>query len=103
MTFIVEGARLLDELKPSGAIGVALRWTVGRAPEPDATRAIAALCAAHPGPIPVFLEWTGTNGGGAGNETVRLRSRQFRVDGADDLLGALRNIVGIEGVQLVKA
>jgi DNA polymerase-3 subunit alpha len=99
--FIVEGARLLDELKPSGAIGVALRWTAGRAPEPDATRAIAALCAAHPGPVPVFLEWTGANG--AGNETVRLRSRQFRVDGAEDLLGALRNIVGIEGVQLVKA
>jgi hypothetical protein len=49
----------------------------------------------------VFLEWTGANG--AGNETVRLRSRQFRVDGAEDLLGALRNIVGIEGVQLVKA
>jgi DNA polymerase-3 subunit alpha len=99
--FIVEGVRLLDELKSSGAIGIALRWTAGNAPEPDATRAIAALCAAHPGPIPVFLEWTGANG--AGNETVRLRSRQFRVDGAEDLMGALRNIVGVEGVQLVKA
>ncbi len=99
--FIVEGARLLDELMPSGAIGVALRWMAGKAPEPDATRAIAALCAAHPGPIPVFLEWTGSNG--AGNETVRLRSRQFRVDGTEDLMGALRNIVGVEGVQLVKA
>jgi len=99
--FIVEGARLLDELKPSGAIGVALRWTAGRAPEPDATRAIAALCAAHPGPVPVFLEWTGANG--AGNETVRLRSRQFRVDGADELLAALRGIIGVEGVTLVRA
>ena len=99
--FIVEGARLLDELRPSGAIGVALRWTAGKAPEPDSTRAIAALCAAHPGPIPVFLEWTGANG--AGNETVRLRSRQFRVDGAEDLLAALRNIVGVDGVQFVKA
>src|SRR3954468_2459012 len=28
--FIIEGARLLDELKPSGAIAVALRWTAGR-------------------------------------------------------------------------
>ncbi|HET9385926.1 MAG TPA: DNA polymerase III subunit alpha [Gemmatimonadales bacterium] len=99
--FIVESARLLDELKSNGAIGVALRWIAGKAPEPEATRAIAALCAAHPGPSPVFLEWTGING--AGNETVRLRSRQFRVDGAEELLVALRDIVGIEGVQLVKA
>jgi len=99
--FIVEGVRLLDELKPSGAIGVALRWSQGHSPQPETTRAIAALCAAHPGPIPVFLEWTGANG--AGNETVRLRSRQFRVDGAEDLLAALRNIVGVDGVQLVKA
>src|SRR6059036_3196285 len=52
--FIVEGARALDELRPSGAIGVALRWTAGKAPEPDTARAIAALCAARPGPTPVF-------------------------------------------------
>jgi hypothetical protein len=49
----------------------------------------------------VFLEWTGANG--AGNETVRLRSRQFRVDGADELLAALRGIIGVEGVTLVRA
>jgi DNA polymerase-3 subunit alpha len=99
--FIVESARSLDELRPSGAIGVALRWTAGKAPEPETTRAIAALCAAHPGPTPVFIEWTGANG--AGNETVRLRSKSFRVDAADDLLAALRDIVGVDGVSLVKA
>jgi DNA polymerase-3 subunit alpha len=99
--FIVEAARLLDELKPSGAIGVALRWAAGKAPDPESARAIAALCAAHPGPTPVFLEWTGANG--AGNETVRLRSRAFRVDGADDLLMALRDLLGADGVQFVKA
>ncbi|HEY7194305.1 MAG TPA: DNA polymerase III subunit alpha [Gemmatimonadales bacterium] len=99
--FIVEGARSLDDLRPSGAIGVAVRWSAGRAPEPEATRAIAALCAAHPGPTPVFIEWTGANG--AGNETVRLKSKSFRVDAADDLLAALRDIVGVDAVQLVKA
>ena len=99
--FIVETVRLLDELRPSGAIGIALRWEAGKAPEPESARAIAALCAAHPGPTPVFLEWTGANG--AGNEMVRLRSRSFRVDAADDLLAALREIVGVDGVSLVKA
>jgi DNA polymerase III subunit alpha len=99
--FIIEGARGVDELRLSGAIGIAVRWTAGKAPEPVSTRAIAALCAAHPGPTPVFLEWTGPNG--VGNETVRLRSRSLRVDAADDLLAALREIVGVDGVQLVKA
>src|SRR5881296_3451714 len=99
--FIVDGARALDELRPSGAIGVALRWTRGKAPEPETARAIAALCAAHPGPTPVFLEWSGANG--SGNEMVRLKSRAFCVDAADDLLTALRDILGVDGVQLVKA
>ena len=98
---IVEGARPLDELKPSGAIGVALRWAAGTAPDPATTGAIAALCAAHPGPTPVFLEWSGANG--SGNETVRLKSRAFRVDAAEDLIAALRDILGADGVSLVKA
>ncbi len=99
--FIVESARLLDELRPSGAIGIALSWKAGQPPEPDTARAIAALCAAHPGPTPVFLEWRGANG--SGNDTVRLRSRSFRVDAADDLMVALRDLLGADGVTLVKA
>jgi DNA polymerase-3 subunit alpha len=99
--FIVEAARPLDDLKPSGAIGVALRWTVGAGPPPDpeATRAVAALCAAHPGPAPVLVEW----GGGDGNGGVRLRSRSLRVDAADDLLAALRDLLGADRVHLVRA
>jgi len=49
----------------------------------------------------VLLEWTGANG--SGNETVRLRSRAFRVDAADDLLAALRDLLGADGVSLIKA
>src|SRR5205807_601638 len=37
--FIVETAQALDELKASGAIGIALRWSPGAPPPPDATRA----------------------------------------------------------------
>ncbi len=107
--FIVESARALDDLRPSGAIGVALRWTAASRPQPETTRAIAALCAAHPGPTPVFIEWgagRGENGNKERDEngsTVRLRSRAFRVDAADDLLAALRDLLGADGVTLVKA
>jgi len=99
--FIVEAARPLDELKPSGAIGVALRWTVGTPPDPETTRAVAALCAAHPGPTPVLVEWT-AEGNGEGRATARLRSRSLRVDAADDLMAALRDIMGADRVHLVR-
>src|SRR5881296_700380 len=114
--FIVESARALDELRSSGAIGVALRWTVGAPPPPDATRAVAALCAAHPGPAPVLVEWephppspSPQSGegerwseGGNGGSAVRLRSRSLRVDAADDLVVALRALLGPDHVHLVR-
>src|SRR5204863_52602 len=66
--FIVEAVRALDELRPSGAIAVELRWSAADPPDPEATRAVAALCAAHPGPAPVHVRWAdgGGNGGGGG-------------------------------------
>src|SRR2546421_10578729 len=54
--FIVEAAQPLDELKTAGAIAVALRWSPHAPPPPGAGRAVAALCAAHPGPAPVLVE-----------------------------------------------
>src|SRR3989441_3387163 len=116
--FIVETAQPLDELKASGAIGIALRWSPGAPPPPDAARAAAALCAAHPGPAPVLVEWEegDGNGGGsvpglapgvsanAGREpgVARFRSRSLRVDAADDLVVALRALLGPEHVHLVR-
>jgi DNA polymerase III subunit alpha len=93
--FIVEQVRRLEDLRPSGAIAVALSWASPNPPAPDAARAVAALCAAHPGPAPVVIEWGDGNGG-----TVQLRSRAFHVDAADDLLAALRAVVGVERVTL---
>ncbi len=105
--FIVETAQPLDELKASGAIGVALRWSPLAPPPPDASRAVAALCAAHPGPAPVLVEWNDADaradtGSGDDAGTARLRSRSLRVEVADDLLAALRDLVGPDHVHLVR-
>jgi DNA polymerase-3 subunit alpha len=106
--FIVETAQPLDALWTSGAIGLELRWSAGSQPPPDATRAVAALCAAHPGPLPVLLSWGGGDGNGGGHGggnggTARFRSRSLAVDGAEDLLAALRDLLGPARVHLVKA
>jgi hypothetical protein len=70
---------------------------------------VAALCAAHPGPAPVLVEWMEGEGNGASvhpglapGVSARLRSRTLRVEVADDLLAALRELVGPDNVHLVR-
>ncbi|HEX9610763.1 MAG TPA: DNA polymerase III subunit alpha [Gemmatimonadales bacterium] len=108
--FIVEGAESLEGLRTRGAIGVALRWLPGDGPDRGTAQAVAALCAAHPGPAPVLVEWGNGTGRGAGEDRgaggaagARLRSRTLRVDMADDLIAALRDLVGEDHVRLVRA
>ena len=96
--FIVEGARALDGLKTSGAVGLSLRWRSPAAPEPESLRAAAALCSAHPGPTPLYIEWSDGNG-----ESVRLRSRRVRVAAEEDLVRALRDLLGADSVHYIKA
>ena len=96
--FIVEEAVPLAELRDRGAVGVQLAWRAGNGPEPDLARGVAALCAAHPGPAPVFVQWSDGNG-----TTARLRARALRVDPNEDLLEALRDLIGRDRVRLVKA
>jgi DNA polymerase-3 subunit alpha len=96
--FIVETARQLSELRASGAVALSLRWRSPSAPQPSALQAVAALCSAHPGPTPLYIEWSGGNG-----EAVRLRSRRVRVAAEDDLVRALRDLLGSESVHYVKA
>jgi DNA polymerase-3 subunit alpha len=96
--FIVEAARALEELKATGAVALSLRWRSLAAPQPDAVRAAAALCSAHPGPTPLYIEWSDGTG-----EQVRLRSRRVRVAAEDDLVRALRDLLGADSVHYIKA
>src|SRR4051812_13284779 len=96
--FIVEAARPLAELKSSGALALSLRWRAPTAPEPGAVKEVAAICSAHPGPMPIYIEWSDGNG-----EAVRLRSRRIRVAAEDDLVRALRDLLGSGSVHYVKA
>ncbi len=96
--FIVEAARALEDLKTSGAVALSLRWRSPAAPEPQALQAAAALCSAHPGPTPLYIEWSDGTG-----ESVRLRSRRVRVAAQDDLVRALRDLLGADSVHYIKA
>jgi DNA polymerase-3 subunit alpha len=96
--FIVEVARPLEQLKASGALALSLSWGAPSAPQPAAVKEVAALCSAYPGPTPLYIEWSDGNG-----EAVRLRSRRLRVAAEDDLVRALRDLLGAESVHYVKA
>src|SRR5205814_6323524 len=73
--FIVETAQPLDDLRAKGAIGVALVWSRTAPPSPDIARAAAALCAAHPGPAPVLVEWRDGGGASAGGAAAAPEPR----------------------------
>ena len=96
--FIVESARRMDELKTSGAVALSLRWGAPSAPRPEVLQQAAAICSAHPGPTPLYIEWSDGNG-----EAVRLRSRRVRVAAEEDLVRALRDLLGADSVHYVKA
>jgi DNA polymerase-3 subunit alpha len=96
--FVVEEARPLEGLRTSGAVAVALRWGRPTPPAGDDVRSIAVLCAGHPGPAPIYIEWSDGNG-----ESVRLRSRRLRVNPNEELVHALRSLLGGDAVRLVKA
>jgi len=96
--FVVEGAQQLDELRKTGSLELALRWKGPNGVSADLIRSAAALCAAHPGAAPVYIEWTGPDG-----TLVRLRSRRHRIEPEDEVVGALRGLLGSDAVLFVKA
>ncbi len=96
--FIVESARPLEELEASGLLGVAIRWAAPSAPAADAARAAARVAATHPGPAPLYIDWSDGNG-----TTVRLISRRLRVEPRDDTLRALRELFGSDAVSYVRS
>jgi len=96
--FVVEDAKPLSSLRQSGAVGVSLTWAKGGGTDAKVANGLVALCAAHPGPAPVFIEWSDGNG-----STARLRSKRVRVQLDESFLDALKDLVGQERVRLVKA
>jgi DNA polymerase III subunit alpha len=96
--FIIEGARPLLELEAAGQLGVAIRWAAPTAPPPEAARAAARIAAAHPGPAPLYIDWSDGNG-----VAVRLRSRRLRVEPQDDVVRALKDLFGGDAVTFVRA
>jgi DNA polymerase-3 subunit alpha len=96
--FIVEEAQSLAELRAAGRIGLALRWSPTRR-APETARAVAALCSAHQGSAPVFLDWSED---GDDRDVARFRSRSLAVTLDEELLDALRGILGADAITLVK-
>jgi DNA polymerase-3 subunit alpha len=96
--FVVEAARPLEDLLEAGALGLALRWKLPEAPGPDVLRQAIALCSAHPGPAPLYIEWSDGNG-----ERLRARSRRLRVAPGEELVQGLRRLLGTDAVTFVKA
>jgi DNA polymerase-3 subunit alpha len=95
--FVVETARALEELRAGGTVGIALRWKAEGGPDAEALQRVAAVCAGHPGPAPLYIEWFDGNG-----EPVRLRARRLRVEARDDVVRALRGLLGEDAVSWVK-
>jgi hypothetical protein len=79
-------------------VGLELGWKLGGGPDRETARAVAVLCAAHPGPAPVYVAWSDGNGSAA-----RLRARRLRVELTEQLLDALRKLLGTERVRLTRA
>ena len=96
--FVVEDALPLADLKAGGAVAVELAWEPGQGPSRETARALATLCAAHPGPAPVFVQWSDGNG-----VTTRLRAQRLQVELTEALLEGLRGVLGPEQVRLVRA
>ena len=96
--FVVESARPLAELRRSGAVGILLRWSAPGGPSREVLRSAAAVCAGHPGPAPVYIEWSDDTGA-----PVRLRARRLRVEPRDDVMLALRDLLGEDAVSWIKA
>ncbi|HEX9895909.1 MAG TPA: DNA polymerase III subunit alpha [Gemmatimonadales bacterium] len=96
--FVVENAQPLDDLRKSGSLAISLRWSGANGIPPEVVRSAAALCAAHPGPAPVYIEWTGPDG-----VLVRLKSRRHRIEPQEEVVTALRGLLGPDGVTFVRA
>ena len=96
--FIVEEAESLAGLRESGALGLEIIWRNGMTDGDEVARGVTALCSSHPGAAPVFVSWSD----GDGAET-RLKAKKIGVDLSEQLLSAVRELVGVDRIRLVNA
>jgi DNA polymerase-3 subunit alpha len=96
--FVIEAARDLAEMEASGSVGVAIRWDAPSPPAAETVLAVARVCEEHPGPAPLYIDWTDANG-----ESARLRSRRLRIRAEEGTLRALRELFGSDAVSLIRA
>jgi DNA polymerase-3 subunit alpha len=96
--FIIESARPLEELLTAGAYGLALRWKMTQAPSPETIGQVVGLCSRHPGPAPLYIEWSDGNG-----ERLRARSRRVKIAPEPALISELKQLLGSDAVTFVKA
>jgi DNA polymerase III subunit alpha len=99
----------LSAVRESGEIGLCIELGTEGCDADRVARAKIAL-AGSPGAAPVIVLWKGVppgagegNGGGAGHEPARLRSRTLRISPREELLRELRETLGEERVRLVRA
>lgn len=95
--FVVENAARLSELRSNGAMALSLRWARPQAPDTAKLRQALSLCTRHPGPTPLYIEWSDGNG-----ERLRLRSRNLRVAPDEALVRDLTDVLGPSSVHYVK-
>ncbi|MDQ3389213.1 MAG: DNA polymerase III subunit alpha, partial [Gemmatimonadota bacterium] len=97
----LDGVELLQGLRESGEVGVRIDLS-SAGMDPDRVRRAKVSLAAHGGLGPLEVVWR--NGGElADGSAPRLRSRTLTVAPREELLAALRELLGEERVRLVRA
>jgi len=92
----LDAAIPLDGIRESGDVGVVIEIGSG-GPDAQAIERAKSLMAAYGGEGPVFVLWR--NGGGDG-QAPRLRSKSLKIVPRDELLQALREMLGDDRVRL---
>ena len=94
MSFIVESATKLAEMRTNGQVTVAIELAKG-AYSSDVLADVRAIAETYPGSAPIELRWSDGTGSQA-----RLRSRSLKLAADGAALSALRNILGETSVRL---
>ncbi|HEU0053806.1 MAG TPA: LAGLIDADG family homing endonuclease, partial [Longimicrobium sp.] len=92
----LDGAVALADVRETGEVGLCIELG-SDGPSQQAIEQAKSLIAAHAGPGQLIVLWK--NGGGEG-DTPKLKSKSLRVAPRDDLVLALREVLGDERVRL---